>query len=569
MINKKYSKNLILKITPANSIEISLDFNRLRYSNIPQTKRILSKIICNFIERDHLIQEIFNAFKLSDKSHSTLLSLYNALVKHFRFSDKNKIPPLIESSMLNQVHSELRRFQKGEIKSSLYTKLVSEFSSILSLMDIQSDWINELPRLYKSDTESFESYSQEELKIILPPLRKLFSQLSKQFLQDPEEHMSAYKNLSTMSFEWKGETYKICGGISKIMASATFLLSYYTWSNTSVLFNLKRPKVVSYDMSKSWYVMPAFKRRAFKTISVEIANNQTLEVPKFSLSFFDTLLNISKIIDDSDDAPLFQRVIANERSRITSPMLSSFNQFMEKTLKLRGKYGQKIPYQISRFRETGAQTFMVKGDTFETALLLDNQPNTVKKHYSKGNKIENRAMMQDSTSVLEIQSRNQQSVVQAINQRKSELNVKVLTLEEKVSTITRNVNGTYCSNPFGREATSFSKSAESHKLIKTGEKLACADILKCFSCQHQVVVQSAHDIWCLLSFKECIEESISFHINAQHFMKNFQDILDKIENIIKKINSKTLRQAEKSLNTDGRHPLWQDSSSLGNLGATK
>lgn len=553
----KYNLNLVLKVTPANNREISLDFNRLRFKDAPSTKSIKGMVQCEFMNRDSIVIGIFHKFLNSDSSHSTQETLYKSLIRHFKYSDENNQTPLDEKSMIENVYYELERYKKGEIKSSLYIKIVCEYSSTLKLLEMKSDWINELPRLHKNDVESFESYSKEELKIILPPLRKLFSQLSKQFLKDPKRHMSASKVTPTMIFEWKGKKYRIYSGISKIMASAAFLLSYYTWANTSVLFSLKRPKVVSYDMSKDWYIMPAFKRRAFKTISVEFESDHKLEVPKFSISFFNTLLNISKSIDPSDDALLFQRVILNNRSKITSPMLTSFNQFIEKTLKLRGSNGKKIPYQISRFRETGAQNFMVKEGSFETSLLLDNKPDTVKRHYSKGNKIENQAMLQDSTSILEIQSRNKEGVYQAIEQRKSELNVKVLTLEEKHSNITKSMNGTYCSNPFGKESKSFTKVAQSHKLIKSGEKLACADLLKCFSCQHQVIVQSERDIWCLLSFKESIEDSISFHVDANHFDKNFHEIILKIEEIIKRVDGKILRKSERLMVDNGRHPLWK------------
>ncbi|MEH0689931.1 hypothetical protein H4F17_12765 [Vibrio cholerae] len=561
----KYNVKLLLKITPANNKEILLDFNRLRFKNTPPTKSIKSIENFELMDRDSLVIDIYNKFSTAENSHSTLETLYNFLILHFRYSDNNSLIPLEKESMMETIHNEFERYKKGEIKSSLYIKAVSECSSISKLLEIKSNWINELPRLHKNDVESFESYSKEELKILLPPLRKLFSQLSKQFLEDPDKHMSASRNKSTMIFEWKGREYIIYSGISKIMASAAFLLSYYTWANTSVLFSLKRPKSVSYDMSKDWYIMPAFKRRAFKTISVEFESNHKLEVPKFSISFFNTLLNISKLIDPSDDALLFQRSILNKRTKITSPMLTSFNQFVEKTLMLRGSDGKKISYQISRFRETGAQNFMVKEGSFETSLLLDNNPDTVKRHYSKGNKIENQAMMQDSTSILEIQSRNKEGVSKAIEQRKSEINVKLLTLEEKHSNITKSMNGTYCSSPFGKESKSFTKVAQSHKLIKSGEKLACADLLKCFSCQHQVIVQSEHDIWCLLSFKESIEDSISFHVDANHFNKNFHDIIIKINEIIKRIDGRILRKSERLMVDNGRHPLWESHLILNKL----
>lgn len=557
-----YSKNYILSISPSNGNDSILDFNRFRYHYLPSTRKILNTDDCEYINRDILINELVKSFKNSDKSDSTLLTLYNTLIRHFKYSDEKDIQPLTKKSIYSQINDTLIRYKSGTIKSSIYINLIANLSSIFELLDQPAYWLKEIPKICKNDTEPYESYSKEELKLILPPLRSLFSQLSAQFLSNPRKHIKAYKNNSTMTFKWNGKTHKIYGSVSKLMASATFLLSYYTWSNTSVIFNLKQPKNVSFNMGRNWYIMPAFKRRAFKTITVEITEHQSLEIPKYSISFFNTLLKVSKIIDSSDDALLFQRVIANERSRVTSAMLSSFNMFMAKTLNLRGYNQEIIPYQISRFRETGAQTFMIKEDTIKTSILLDNQPNTIKKHYSKGNKLENRAMMQDSTSTLEIQSRLKTNVNQAIEKRKEELNVNILTLEEKLSNLSKNINGTYCKDPFGKESESFTKKAVSHNLLSKGEKLACANILQCFSCHNQVIVQSEYDIWCLLSFKENIEESISYHLNNHHFEKNFSSTLDKIKNIIYKIDKNILRKAERRLQTHGRHPLWNTNSTI-------
>ena len=40
---------------------------------------------------------------------------------------------------------------------------------------------------------------------------------------------------------------------------------------------------------------------------------------------------------------------------------------------------------------------------------------------------------------------------------------------------------------------------------------------------------SRFDIWCLLSFKACIEESLYLHLDASHYRKNFEDIIQFIE----------------------------------------
>ncbi|MEZ9955443.1 hypothetical protein AB4395_23620, partial [Vibrio splendidus] len=71
------------------------------------------------------------------------------------------------------------------------------------------------------------------------------------------------------------------------------------------------------------------------------------------------------------------------------------------------------------------------------------------------------------------------------------------------------------------------------------------------------------DIWCLLSFKACIEESLYLHLDASHYCKNFEDIVTFIdEKILPNIHNRLLRQAEEKLDDDGYHPLWDEADSV-------
>jgi len=88
-------------------------------------------------------------------------------------------------------------------------------------------------------------------------------------------------------------------------------------------------------------------------------------------------------------------------------------------------------------------------------------------------------------------------------------------------------------------------------------------VLGCFGCPSQIIVQSVADIWCLLSFRECIEESLFLHLDAHHYHKNFEKIMVFIDSkILPNINSKILKQAEEKLNDDGLHPTWAEPESI-------
>lgn len=116
--------------------------------------------------------------------------------------------------------------------------------------------------------------------------------------------------------------------------------------------------------------------------------------------------------------------------------------------------------------------------------------------------------------------------------------------------------------PFGKKSEKYTRKAQSQGLLKKGEKLACADLLGCFGCPDQVIVQAVNDIWCLLSFKACIEESLYLHLDAHHYRKNFESVVTFIETkILPHLKTNILKQAESKLN-DGYHPLWNDSESI-------
>ena len=76
-------------------------------------------------------------------------------------------------------------------------------------------------------------------------------------------------------------------------------------------------------------------------------------------------------------------------------------------------------------------------------------------------------------------------------------------------------------------------------LAKDDENVACADLLSCFGCEHQAIVDSVSDIWCLLSFRANLEESLVNHLDAAHYEKNFQHIIEFIDSKILSISRRT------------------------------
>lgn len=541
------------------------DFNRLLYLNTPSTKDLQAGKSSVSAGRDSYILQLKNRFdeQLSEgASQSSLLVYFHRARQYLAWSDLNENEAFTQASIEHFLHHLHTKTRRGDLKNTSYTNIRAYMVTIFNMLELPKQWFDTIANIPKNDGESFEAYSHSDLDQLLPFLRALFKQTSAQFLAEPETHKVAWRTVPTMTFEWKGKFYYLCAAISKMMSAATYLLSYYTYSNSGVLFNLPRPKSVSTTTQDVWYSMPAFKRRAFKLIHVEMGEH-TLDIPKYSMQFFDTLLAISKAIDPKDGAKLLQTCTFNKTSLITPVLLQDFySKWMLKHFSFKDLRGRELRPVISRFRETGSQlTQHFQGELAQNA-LLDNTKSVRRKHYSTGNKFENQGMTQDAANIRQQQAVDKSSAKLA----QEKLQIEVLTIEvsqrANIPQLSRTPNGGSCADPFGEKSEKFNRKVTHHQLSQ-GEKLACADLLECFGCPSQVIVQSVSDIWCLLSFKECIEESLYLHLDAHHYRKNFEDTTSFIENnILPKLDKAILKQAEEKINDEGRHPLWQEAKSV-------
>lgn len=543
----------------------------MRYIGFPSTQTLKGGKSVYFASRDEIVKPLFKAMLKSDYSETSLHSFYsNTLRKYVVLCDENEIDIFSLESVSLYEDYLLEKYSRNEIKNSTYTREISDLKTLFTFLDKPSSWFKNVQVLGANQGESFEAYSQNDLKKLLPLLRGMFKQLAEQFIANPKRHIRANPQQASFSFTWQGKTFPIYGGMTKLAACATYLLAYYTWSNSSVIYNLKRPKLVSHSLSDTWYSMPAFKRRAFKTISIEIGEHE-LEVPKYAMGFFDKLMEVSMLIDKSPDTFLIQTVIGGTHKPMCSNLLSdSIKAFIKRELCFTDDRNRPLHPVVSRFRETGSKLTIAKKGTMEAAILLDNTPNTVEANYSKGNEHENNKMVNETVTILEHKVKNKSSVAEAVEVVKKKLDLKILTYEEyleKKVALARNAHGTYCQDSQGIEAEKFTRKAHKHNL-SIGKKLVCADLLSCFECKHQAIVESVNDIWCLISFKECIEESKYSHLDFTHYQANFKKVLDSINKIIRKINKKVFRQAKLKMSEFGRHPLWLESNDLISIGGT-
>lgn len=543
------------------------DFNRFLVKNFPPTSDIQRGKQFEDAQREsHIIQlkSRFDEAIAEGGSQSTLNSLFKEISQYLRWCDKESVIAFTQSSLEGYMHYQNERVMLGQIQSSTYTVSHARMTTIfIKLLDLPSSYFSHVVIRDRCDTEPFTGYTRSDLKQMMPFLRSLFKQTYRQFICNPEEHIKAYKSTATMIFYWKGREYKLCSAISKMMCAGTFLMAYYTFANSSDLFKLRQPKNASTSLKEVWFTLPVFKRRAFKTIRVEMGSHD-LEIPKYSMDFFDKLLNASKLLSNNEDAFLLQTVVSKRVQPISSITLQGFlKNWMEKHFSLTDQTGRRLRPVVSRFRETGAQLTAYHQGEIASAIIIGNTPNVRRKHYSEGNKHTNNGMMQDTLAIREEKIRNDVDTEQA----KDNLGIDVLVIEKEyainMSKISRTSSGGSCKDPFGSKSKKYTRKAQKQGLAKEGERLACADLLGCFGCASQVIVQSVANLWCLLSFRTCIDESLYLHLNAHHYRKNFEQVMAFIDSrILPKINPKILKQAEKKLNDDGLHPAWAEPESL-------
>ncbi|WP_151993836.1 hypothetical protein [Buttiauxella massiliensis] len=556
---------LQLTVTNGTNSLRNLDFNRLLYRDVPTAEEIISGRGI-FADREEVITSLKNRFEAALQSGSvsspTLVNYYVEVRRYIKYCEKNEIELFTYNSVLKYCDFLYQRVLRCETKSSAYSSQRSKLNGVFALLDKPQKWFDDTIVTSRDDVEPFEAYSQSDLKKLLPLLRALFKQTSKQFLASPEIHRMASVSLATMEFRWNGKDYRLCSGINKMMSAATFLLAYYTFSNSTQLYQLTRPDRTSFSTKDTWYSMPAFKRRSFKVIHVEMGKH-SIDIPKYSMEFFDKLLEVSKCIDDSENSLLLSICVNRKYRPLSGRTLTDFiNLFLKRHFPMTDNRGRELRPQISRFRETGSQLIEYYQGDIVRGSLLNNTLATRRKHYSTGNKHENQKMTQETALIRAVQAKNKSSVSEA----RQTLDIKILTLEEytkrMVPGLSKSAHGSHCKEPFGLKSEKFNRKVNQHNL-SAGQKLACADLMECFGCEHQIIVQSVDDIWCLLSFKECIEESLYLHLNNHHYKKNFEKVVIFIEEkITPKITKKITQEAETKLIDVGRHPLWQTTESL-------
>jgi hypothetical protein len=328
---------------------------------------------------------------------------------------------------------------------------------------------------------------------------------------------------------------------------------------------LKMKKFKQADLSENIiYSQSVLKARANKYVTISIGENNNQNVPKHALKFIGNLLKLSNLIAPDSDH-LFFKVSRGKSTPLEPSNLRDITNWLLEYFNPRDDNGAPLRPMAKKFRASGSARYLdLTGDVIGTASLLGNSPQTLSRHYTTGSPIENKKQLQAAAHTLEAVARCS-DVSESKDYAKQQLNVEVLPYEDflaKYSTFKKKpqttIIGSGCKDPFDEQADSYRRKMNFSPKDLNVEHLACSDILKCFSCPNQVIIEEVEDIWCLMSFKQAIDDSLANHTNREQFERNFRDLIEKIEIAIFKVDPSIRRKAQNRLKKEGRHCMWPE-----------
>ncbi|MEM0514067.1 hypothetical protein WCN91_01200 [Pseudoalteromonas sp. YIC-827] len=565
MIKKqKLNIDLKLKLNVYGNKFVYPDFERFRYKGVPKVFELRKSTLLN---RDVQVIKWFQAFKANTEyTDPTLSSLFRVFTKYVSICDSIPVNPESKEGISVFEASLVHNVRIGAKSSNSAKRELSSLRTIMKMLDHPVDeWFSKF-KLFRSQINPTQAYSEPELKKLIKILQELYFQLSKQIQTSPKKHIRAGKREKYANFSFNNIDVPVHGAITKCYCAAYFLLAYYTWANASTIRDMDIPKASQKKGQQGkWFVQTTLKKRANKFVTIELGDNLSADIPKHALNFINDLITLTRTLFPTSNKLLHQCI-----DRVSQPLcpyhIRSNMNWLINTFDLTDDNGQELRPEAKRFRATGSANYLaLTGNSLETSMLLNNTPDVVRKHYSRGNESENNAQLQATANTLE-NAIKCGDIDKAREQTLEQMNLEVLPYDEFVNRYAKSGNGqktplgTGCKDPFDNHGDRFRRKASIDSVDLS--HLACADLLNCFSCPNQVLVEEVDDIWCLLSFYEALEDAKEDHLNMSHFKNNFERVLNRIKQVLFSIDLKVRRQAERKLHTVGRHPFWPDTLNL-------
>jgi hypothetical protein len=541
---------------------VNFDFERFRYMSVPSKANFSNSVIAS---REYDVERWFQYFKNENEyADTTKWGYIHDFIKFVRLCDELRLNPETEQAVIAWERHLVESVRLGSMHINSARKLISSIKAILSkLHDDATSWFSQYS-LFRSEIHPTQGYSDKELAKLIRIIHLFFKQVSSKIISNPTQFNASGCSENKVLFTYGGAEHKVNNALTKCFSAAYFLLAYYTFANSTCILKMVKTRAGNQG-NNIWFEQSVFKARANKYVSISIGDNGTFTVPKYALSFFEQLLKLSSVTSDSESL-LFsitnQTVAALEFNHV-----QSFSTWIQKKFNLLDDYHKPLKALSTKFRASGSYRYLaLTGNEIETASLLGNTPTVMKRHYSTGNESENYKQLHATATTLE-NAIKCGDINEAKRQTKDILEVEVLPYEEFINKYSftepqKTVLGTGCKSPFGQEAEKYQRKMNFSPQILNVENLACSDVVNCFFCKNQVIIESVEDIWCLLSFRECILDSKEEHTNKTQFVRNFEELLERINLTLFSLTPSVKRKAQKKLLFDGRHPLWPENFNI-------
>jgi len=561
--NQLWSKSFTVPLVNGANDKLIIDFNRIRFYGAPKTKKILSNDAI-FANRDNLINSWKNNFIDLELRDATKIGWFNTFTIFINNADEEGIDLPSKSSVESWERLIVNQARAGKYKSSTAIKYFSIIKSLHKYFGYPyKEWFSPHALLPKEKTFPKYGYSDKELINLLKTLHKVFHKLESKISKNISQYIPAKSNSLNNNSNLDNDT-EISTEITRRFSAAAFIFSYYTWGNLSTILNAPKPKKIETENGK-WYFAEVEKHRANKFVTLELGTNNDLTVPKHALRFINKLLNLSNTLCPNIDNLFIQRD-KGKFSSLKGSCLYKFKNWLAREFDIIGDDGTLLSINITKLRKTmSSRHLAITNDPIETAILLGNTPKVLRKHYSQGNEGNNRKQLIATSMALE-EAIRLKDIQKGKKQAAKRLNLEILPYEEFLNKYKKNgilqpqvtPIGTGCKGGNSNQQKTYNKKMEFNNLTDKSQKLACADILSCFFCKNQVIIEEVDDIWCLLSFRDSIYESQLDYASYSHFYKNRSELLIKIDNTLKLIDPIVCKKAKDKLQNNGRHPLWPE-----------
>lgn len=522
------------------------------------------KDLLQYSSKEH-VSRLISKFEQSGWAEATKVGHFNSIgdiLKHSSNIQSQKKVPMVEFSpetCLNYIQASwLSQRTTGvglhgkPIKAKYLGWMASNYNSILKKFGF-----GQIPKAARNlDTASAllgsNNYTKKELKSIA---RALFSDrklLYKEYLNEAvSEH---YREIA----------------FNKLIYNALFLYVYYTAAGQTEALN-------TFVVEDGWSVdavggnrisVKGLKTRGYKEES------RSFTPRAVSKTFFEEHFELSKlnaVYLGLDKHYLFRR--RNGKKPTTDNLALYIASLMRRSVLLQTMKVANPDFSLNCVRLKSSNKQYAEEKLGRQGSMESNRNSSEStwnnSDYSKNSKaVAHRELAFGAATLFALGSNPTGGVIAAIATTKAQ-HCEVLSSEEADALRASSrvpvddiANGGVCKGEDVPQKREFQKSNLETGLLDDEDvkNTACGYVIKCFICRNFAVVDEVHDIWRLLSFELRLNEAVAAHKSLDHFIKNFSEVKSAIRDIKKRFKKRNLKAAEKYLERQGCHPLWDEDS---------